>query len=164
MDTIYTGPYNIGPGIKHIAQMMIVSMIAFDFVIQGEQEVLNIAAIQETNCTRTQDIVRYVYSARTLIVVYGLAVACALVISIAGFIALGHNGMASNRNVSAIIRTTRNRTLDDCIVGGDSLGGNIMSTELEKVELRFGALNEGKSGTAPFALGVKGEISRIKRD
>lgn len=39
-----------------------------------------------------------------------------------------------------------------------------MSSELLKVKLRFGALTTGKIGTAPFALGVKGEVFPIKRD
>lgn len=72
--------------------------------------------------------------------------------------------MASTKTVSAIIRTTRNRTLDECIVGGDCLGGDVMSSELSKVKLRFGALKTGKIGTAQFALGVKGEVFPIKQD
>lgn len=93
-----------------------------------------------------------------------LAVACSLATSIARFIALGQNRIASNKSVSAIIRTTRNRTVDECIVGGDCLGGEVMSLELQKLKLQFGALKAGKMGTAPVALGVKGEIYPIKRD
>lgn len=53
------------------------------------------------------------------------------------------------KTVSVIIRTTRNHTLDTCIVSK-----NIKSSEPQKVTLQFGALN---NGTAPVALGVKGQ-------
>lgn len=161
MGDIYTNPSNVGKAIEQLAQRIIVSMIAFDLVYKGRKNVLNFNAIQETQCKTTENVVRYVYSPQSLLLVYGIAVACALTASVAGFIALRRNGMASTKTVSAIIRTTRNRTLDECIVGGDCLGGNVLSSGLDKVELRFGAL---RTGNAPFALGVRGEIYPIKRD
>lgn len=88
---------------------------------------------------------------------------CALVITVAGFFALWQNGMASTQTPSDMIRTTRNPTLDECIVGQNTLGGQAMSDELEKLELRFGTLRTDKE-TTHFALGIRGEISPIKRD
>ncbi|KAL0635166.1 hypothetical protein Q9L58_005891 [Maublancomyces gigas] len=161
-DVIYTDPSKIGAAIETMAHTMVVSLIAAGVPMEGDGNVLDVAAIQETNCTISENITLYVYSSGTLLIVYGLAVSSALVTSVAGFIALRHNGMASNRSVSTFIRTTRNRTLDDCIVGADCLGGDVMSSELAKVKLQFGALKA--RGTAPFALGVKGEIGPIKRD
>lgn len=164
MSDIYGNPSNIGKAIEQLSHRMIVSMIAFDLFFNNTQHILNIAGILKTQCRRTENVPVYNYSPQTLLIVYGLAVACTLATSIAGFIALGQNGMSSTKTVSAIIRTTRNHTLDECIVGADCLGGDVMSPELQKVELRFGALKTGKIGAAPFALGVKGEIYPIKRD
>lgn len=161
MSDIYGNPSNIGNAIEALSHRMIVSMIAFDVSFNNSQLILDISGIQKTQCHRTENVPVYNYSPRTLLIVYGLAVACALATSVAGFIALGRNGMASSKTVSAIIRTTRNHTLDECIVGGDCLGGDVMSPDLQKVKLRFGAL---MTGTAPFAMGVKGEIFPIKRD
>lgn len=156
---------NVGKAIELLSQKMMVSMVAFNLTHEGRQHVLNLAAIQKTTCHTTENVPVYIYSPQTLLIVYGLAIACALATSVAGFIALGHNGMASTKAISAIIRTTRNRTLDECIVGGDCLGGDVMSSELSKVKLRFGALKTaGKTGTAPFALGVRGEVFPIKWD
>lgn len=160
---IYNNGTNVGNAIEQLAQRMIVSMIAYHEFYYWKSMVLDITAVQETQCNRTETIPVYLYSPLILLIVYGVAVGCALGTSVAGFIALEHNGMASTRQVSAIIRTSRNSTLDECIVGGDCLGGDAMSPELKKLKLRFGALQKGK-GTAPFALGVKGEIYPIKRD
>lgn len=159
---VMNSPTRVGVEIEKMANKMVVSMLALNTLTNGTAFILDVAAIQQTNCITTKYQVLYVYSARTLILVYGLAVACALVASVAGFFALGRNGMASTQTVSAMIRTTRNRTLDECIAGGDRLGGDSMSKELKKVELRFGVLKTSK--TSSFAMGVKGEISPIKRD
>lgn len=161
---LYFTPSNLGNAIERMVQKMVVSMLPFSYEIDNQLHVLPVAAIQETNCTTTENIVIYTYSAGTLLLVYGLAVATALATSVAGFIALGQNGVASTKSVSTIIRTSRNRTLDDCIVGGDCLGGDTLSSDLKTMELQFGALKMGKTGTAPFALGVKGEIYPIKRN
>lgn len=161
---IYDNPSNIGHALELLSHKMIASMIAFDIGFVDTHFILGISAIQKTQCHTTENVPVYAYSPLALLIVYSLAVACALATSVAGFIALAHNGMASSKAVSAIIRTTRNSTLDECIVGGDSLGGDVMSSELQKVQLRFGALHTGKMGTAPFAMGVKGEIYPIQRD
>lgn len=139
-------------------------MLAFNLNITGNPHMLDITAVQQTTCTTTKYVPLHVYLAKTPLFVYGLSVLCALTTSVAGFITLGRNGMASTKNVSAIIRTTRNRTLDGCIVGGDRLGGDMMSAELEKMEPQFGVLRAGGTTRVRFALGVKGEIYPIKRD
>lgn len=158
-DVIYKNPSGIGAAIENMTHTMIVSLIPFGVPMEGDGNVLDVTAIQETNCTTTENVTLYVYSSGTLLIVYGLAVASALATSVARFIALRHNGMASNRSVSTFIRTTRNRTIDDYIVGADCLGGDVLSSELGKVQLQFGALKA--KGTAPFALGVKGESVRL---
>lgn len=155
---------NVGVALENMAHRMVVSLLGSDLQLDGTPYVLDVTATQQTDCRTTKQIVRYVYSARTLIVVYALAVACALITTLAGFFALGQNGMASTKTPSSMIRTTRNPTLDECIVGQYTLGGDTMSDELEKVQLRFGALRADEKGSVHYALGVRGEISMIKRD
>lgn len=155
---------NVGPAIERMAHKMIASLLAFEMMLNGTAYTLDVSAMQQTECTTTKYVVLYVYSTVTLVFIYGLAVACALVTSVAGFYALGQNGMASTHTVSAIIRTTRNTTLDELIVGGSCLGGHPMSKELKTVELQFGALRGSEKRPASFAMGVRGEISPIKRD
>lgn len=162
---ITAGSSKISKAIESMAQRMVVSLIAFGNVFKIDDPVLNITALEWTFCTRHESTGIYIYSKRTLLIVYGLALASALASSVAGFIALRENGMSSNRKVSTIIRTTRNSTLDNHIVGTDSLGGIIMSSELAELKLQFGVLKaNGRMGTALFALGVDGEIEPIKRD
>lgn len=169
MDEIERDQSAVGTAIETMAQKMVVSLLSFEETsTDGFIYILDVAAVQETTCTTTESRVIYVYSAETLIVVYALAVANALVMVLAGFIALGQNGMASENTISTIIRTTRNPTLDRSM-GGSCLGGKPMPKELEKLELRFGAVgaDAGTSGTAAtertshFALGIRGEITPI---
>lgn len=164
MNDIISNPVNVGHAIEQMAQKMVASLVASDVMLNGSVFALDVTAIQQTNCTKTKTIVLYVYAARTLVLVYGLAVVCALVMSVAGFFALGQNGVASKQNISSIICATRNRTLDNCITRSDTLGPNKMSQRLRQVELRFGALRTTEKRTSSFALGVEGEIYPIKRD
>lgn len=155
---------NLGSGIELIAQKMVVSLLAFHEPGYDVNLPLEISVIQETNCTTTEYRAVYDYSATTLLIVYAIAVLCALASSIAGFFALGQNGMASNQTVSAIIRTTRNPTLDHSFVGGSTLGGLELSTESKKLELQFGTLKQSNGGPVSFAFGVEGEIDPINFD
>lgn len=159
-----SNPTEIGSAVEQMGHKMVVSLVGSDLLVDGSAYVLDITATQDTMCTTTNYNLLYVYSASTLILVYSLAVACALVTTVAGFFALRQNGMASTQTPSSMIRTSRNPTLDEAIVGNYTLGGNTMSDELEKMELRFGALRADAKGTVQYALGVRGEISPIKRD
>lgn len=164
-ETIIQNPTEIGTAVERMGHKMVVSLVASDLLTDGSAfRLLNITATQDTMCATTTYNLLYVYSAQTLILVYALAVACALVTTLAGFFALRQNGMASTQTPSSMIRTSRNPTLDEAIVGNYTLGGNTMSDELEKMELRFGALRADANGTVHYALGVRGEISPIKRD
>lgn len=156
-------PMDVVTAVETMGHKMIVSLVASAFQLNGSAYALDVTATQDTVCTTTKYNLLYIYSARTLILVYALAVACALVTTVAGFFALRQNGMASTQTPSSIIRTTRNCTFDESIVGKYTLGGNTMSDELEKMELRFGALRADETGTTHYALGVRGEISPIKR-
>lgn len=157
-------PMDFGTAVEQMGHKMVVSLVGSDLLVDGSAFLLDITATQDTICTTTESNLVYVYSASTLILVYALAVACALVTTVAGFFALRQNGMASTQTPSSMIRTSRNPTLDEAIVGNYTLGGNTMSDELEKMELRFGALRADAKGTVQYALGVRGEISPIKRE
>lgn len=163
-DHILKTPLDMGAAIETMGHKMVVSLVASDLQLNGSGYVLDVTATQETMCTTTRYNNLYVYSARTLILVYALAVACAFVTTVAGFFALSENGMASTKTPSCMIRTTRNPTFDELIVGKYTLGGDMMSAELERMEWRFGALRADETGTTHYALGVRGEISPIKRD
>lgn len=166
-DAMLKDSSTVGLMVERMAHTMAVSLIAFDYITQNDARgILDVAAFEDTMCTSTKIRTVYIYSAQTLIIVYSISVAAAVWMALAGFVALGRNGVASNRSVSAIIRTTRNPTLDRSI-GGSCLGGDPMPKELEKLELQFGALRPNAATTgqqiSSFALGVKGEIDPIKR-
>lgn len=93
----YSNTTNIGNAIEQLAQPMIVSLIGFNMIYGGRKIVLTITATHETQCERMQTFPVHIYLALTLFIVYGLAVACTLATTVARFIALGHNGMASPR-------------------------------------------------------------------
>lgn len=163
-ETIAKNPKDFGTAVEQMGHKMVVSLVGSDLLVDGGAYILDITATQDTTCAAIESGVVYFYSARTLIFVYTLAVSCALVTTVAGFFALRQNGMASTQTPSSMIRTSRNPTLDEAIVGNYTLGGSTMSDELEKMELRFGALRADAKGTLQYALGVRGEISPIKRD
>lgn len=103
---------------------MVVSLFSFKESIYSG---LNyVTATLDTTYTKTEYQVLYVYPARTLVLIYALAVAGAHVMAVAGSFALRQNGMASNQTVSAIIRMTRNPALDRYIVVESRLGGEVI--------------------------------------
>lgn len=171
LDDVMRNPFSLGTSIEIMAQKMIVSLLSFEETsTDGSIYILDATAIQKTACTTSTYRGIYVYSAMTLLLVYGLAVASALLMAVAGFFALGENGMASGSNVSTIIRTTRNTTLDESIVGGSCLGGCPVPEELKKLELQFGLLRGGVGASggvrgrrSSFAFGVKGQIDPINK-
>lgn len=164
-------PSDLGLLVEEMTHKMVVSLISFNYTTSDNfRGVLDVAALENTTCSITNGRTIYHYSPQTLVPVYSISAAAALWMALVGFVALARNGVASNRSVSAIIRTTRNPTLDDHI-GGSCLGGDPMPKELQNLELQFGALRAGAVSTgrdtgkkiSSFALGVKGEIDVIKR-
>lgn len=167
---ILKDPSNIGSLVEELAQRMTVSLLSFRRRPRNRPRgILDVAAFEDTNCTSTKMSTVYLYSAQTLVIIYSISAGAALWMALAGFFALRRNGVASNRSVSAIIRATRNPTLDKSI-GGSCLG-DPMPKELENLELQFGVLiddsarSESNSGQrlSSFALGIKGEIGLIRR-
>lgn len=168
---ILNDPSNVGSLVEGMAQKMLVSLILYELrSFNGTRGILDLAAFAQTNCTSTSMRTIYLYSAQTLVIVYSISAGAAPWMALAGFVALRRNGVASNRSVSTIIRTTRNPTLDKGI-GGDCLGGGPMPKELENLELQFGVLgddtamceSDGWQRISSFALGIKGEIGLIRR-
>lgn len=167
-------PSDLGSAIETMAQRMIVSLLSVD--TDGTtltHPLLQYGAREQTQCTKSRYLAVYNYQAWILVSVYGTAAATALCIAVLGFMALERNGVASTSNISVILRTTRNPTLDRLMDSG--LGGELMSEELENLKLKFGELkaqgetagekesgNNG-AGVRRVAIGIEGEVSPIRR-
>lgn len=164
-DEVEKSPSNIGPLLEKMSHKMVVSLLSFDFTgFDGVKVILDVTAIEETSCSVREERVIYYYYPLSFAIVYSISAAATLGMAIAGFVALRRNGVASSSSVSAIIRTTRNQTLDT-MIGGSCLGGDPMPEELKKLELQFGALRKtgasAEQQISPFALGIRGEIDPI---
>lgn len=166
---IYDIPSDLGSGIELMSQKMVVSLLSIDSPGTNKTQPLMVYSALERNlCTTTKSVPVYTYKIRRLLIVYTFTATIALLMSFVGFVALGWNGVASNVSVSAILRTTRNPTLDH-LMGGGCLGGNPMPKELEKLRLKFGEIKTGgekeEDGehVGHVALGIEGEVSPIRR-
>lgn len=164
-DELEKAPSNIGPLLEKMSHQMVVSLLSFDFTgWDGLRAILDVTAIEETKCSVTEERVIYYYYPLLFAIVYSISAAATLGMAIAGFVALRRNGVASSSSVSAIIRTTRNQTLDT-MIGGSCLGGDPLPEELKKLELQFGALRKtgasAEQRISPFALGIRAEIDPI---
>lgn len=164
-DEVEKSPSNIGPLLEKMSHQMVVSLLSFDFTgFDGLKVILDVTALEETSCSVIEERVIYYYYPLPFTIVYSISVAVTLGMAIAAFVALRRNGVASSSSISAIIRTTRNQTLDT-MIGGSCLGGDPIPEELKKLQLQFGALR--KTGASadqripPFALGIPAEIDRI---
>jgi hypothetical protein len=87
----------------------------------------------------------YAYNARNLWAAYGPAIFVTLLSVAVGFQALFSNGVSHGTSFSAILATTRNRTLDEMMVGC-SLGAHPMRKDILHTRLRFGVLEGDESG------------------
>lgn len=166
---IYDIPSDLGSGIELMSQKMVVSLLSIDSPGTTEtQPLLVYSALEPNLCTTTNSVAVYTYKIKRLLIVYISTATISLLMSILGFVALGWNGVASNTSVSAILRTTRNPTLDRLMEGG-CLGGNPMPKELERLRLKFGEVKTGGEKEADgehighVTLGIEGEVSPIRR-
>lgn len=175
LDDIAKNESTLGTLIEIKAQKLVVSLLSFD----GDGSdinnlLLDVAAVQETTCMTSRARVLYHYTAKILLLVYATSVVVSVLATVAGFVALNHNGVASTSTVSAIIRATRNPTLDEKVAGHNH-GGHPMPKELEELKLQFGVLSTGNDSDggnsngdhgSSFALGIQGEIAPVggKRD
>lgn len=158
-------PSQLGPNIERMAQTMVVSMLSIDTAGSNESYPLfQHAALERNNCEATKAATVYEYKRHRLFQVYGTSVTLTLLMAVVGFVALIRNGVSSSVRVSAILRTTRNPTLDR-LLGGSCLGADPMPREVAQLRLKFGELRSG-GGTVGeighLALGVEGEVFPVR--
>lgn len=122
------------------------------------------SATTTTTCRIFDDYNVYAYASHKLLITYGVVVGVGFVMAGIGLAALGMNGVASDTSFSTVLLTTRNPSLDRLTAGG-CIGGKPLPVELGKLKLRFGELATETSadGIGHTAMGVEGEISRIRK-
>ena len=86
----------------------------------------------------------YSYNAHNLRVAYGVAILVTLFSIVVGFAALYSNGVSYRTSFSSIIATTRNKELDD-IMMGSSLGADPMRRDVMQTRLKFGVHSKDPS-------------------
>lgn len=160
----------LGPGIEKMAQKMVVSLLSID--TRGSDvfhPLFQFAALEASQCTTTKSGAVYNYEMQRLVGVYGASATMALMMAVVGFVALMRNGVCSSMTVSALLRTTRNPTLDRLLVG-TCLGAVPPPMELGELRLKFGEVRTGDGftkevgvgGIGHVALGVEGEVFPIR--
>lgn len=160
----------LGLGIEKMAQAMVVSLLSID--TRGEDSfhpLFLYAALEATQCTTTKSAAVYNYKFQRLLYVYGASTSMALIMAVVGFVALARNGVSNSVTVSALLRTTRNPTLDR-LLAGTCLGADPLPTELGELRLKFGEVRTGDGfpkhfgvdGVGHMALGVEGEVFPIR--
>jgi hypothetical protein len=77
------------------------------------------------------------YNKRALLTTYGVAILAGTMALIIGSLALYENGVAMSGGFLAVLRTTRDVTLDDVVPIGDR-GADPVPQELENVCIKFG--------------------------
>lgn len=122
------------------------------------------SATTTTTCRIFDDYNVYAYASHKLLITYGVVIAVGFVMAGIGLAALGMNGVASDTSFSTVLLTTRNPSLDRLTAGG-CIGGKPLPVELGKLMLKFGELATENSadGVGHTAMGVEGEVSRIRR-
>lgn len=116
----------------------------------------------------------YEYHPLWLFISYGVALLFSAIATAIGFYALYVNGTSHSNSFSAIVATTRNPQLDT-LMKGSSLGSDPMSTDNEKMKLKFGPLlstpNDdqtkivvgGCENTLHVAFGFEENIGALKK-
>jgi hypothetical protein len=107
------------------------------------------------------------YNARSLLLSYAAAVLATLVILMAGLHALWSNGVGHSNTFSALVRTTRNRDLDEW-ARGHCLGSDPVDKGIAEQKLQYGLLVvDDKESTAHglrhAAFGFKGTVTRLRK-
>ncbi|CAD6446802.1 0a3e53ad-cc74-4819-a71a-6b31110dcbe1 [Sclerotinia trifoliorum] len=95
----------------------------------------------------------YVYHPLWLLISYGLALLFSFIAVVVGVFAMHSNGVVHSNSFSAIVATTRNPELDECL-GRSSLGAEPLQTDSEDRKLKFGPILD------PTKTGDLKDISR----
>lgn len=107
------------------------------------------------------------YNARSLLLSYAVAVLATLIILLAGLHALWANGVGHTNTFSALVRTTRNKDLDEW-ARGHCLGSDPVDKRIAKQELQYGLLvvddkDNATSDLRHAAFGFKGTVTRLQK-
>lgn len=104
------------------------------------------------------------YNARSLLLSYAAAVLATLIILIAGLHALWANGVGHTNTFSALVRTTRNKDLDEW-ARGHCLGSDPVDKHIAKQKLQYGLLvvDDKENSLRHAAFGFKGTVTRLKK-
>lgn len=148
----------LGAAIENMTHSMVASLLA-------DRSLLYAAATNATCLsTRTHNV--YHYNARTLIAVYSITVAIALLMATLGGVALAQNGVAHDTSFSTMVATTRNQRLDQ-LFSGACLGRTPLKKDLGNTKLMFGEQERGARPEAGqpdhVAFGLKGEVRRLRK-
>ncbi|KAE8857471.1 hypothetical protein PTNB29_08538 [Pyrenophora teres f. teres] len=112
----------------------------------------------------------YNYNARSLLLPYSAAIFATIVILIAGLYALWSNGVGHTSSFSGLVRTTRNKDLDDWMLG-HCLGSEPVDKDIGAKKLQYGLLSndthsEGGDVAASVphaAFGFPDTVTRLKK-
>ncbi|KAL2074611.1 hypothetical protein VTL71DRAFT_8389 [Oculimacula yallundae] len=130
----------------------------------------------QTEVTTLSQINIYAYNARNLWAAYGSAIFVTFLSILVGFRALLSNGISYETSFSTIVATTRNRALDDVMVGS-STGAQPLRGEVLGTKLRFGGLageerrtgDEGPNGSTGSGIrragfGIQGQVVTLRKN
>jgi hypothetical protein len=81
----------------------------------------------------------HTYNARSLLLPYSAAVFATVIILLAGLYALWTNGVSHTSSFSGLVRTTRNKDLDN-LVRGHCLGSDPVDKKIAAQKLQYGLL------------------------
>ncbi|KAA8618200.1 hypothetical protein PtrV1_09707 [Pyrenophora tritici-repentis] len=141
------------------------------FDMYGRIANATVAAVTTTraNLTISTTHLIYNYNARSLLLPYSAAVFTTVVILIAGLYALWSNGVSHTSSFSGLVRTTRNKDLDDWM-RGHCLGSDPVDKDVAVQKLQYGLLNVDKhgegdvAGSVPHAaFGFPDTVTRLKK-
>ncbi|RFU25352.1 hypothetical protein B7463_g10981, partial [Scytalidium lignicola] len=104
----------------------------------------------------------YVYNVINLALAYGVAVGVTIVSVIIGLRALIVNGVSHGTSFSAIMCSTRNKTLDSLVVGY-SLATEPLGKEVLDTDLKFGLLGEDYRVIRRVGFGVTSEVNTLRK-
>jgi len=119
------------------------------------------------NLTVTTIHLNHKYNALSLLLSYAAAILGTVLIVLAGGQALWSNGVGHANTFSALVRTTRNKDLDDW-ARGHCLGSDPVDKQIARQKLQYGLLvvddkEDPTNSLRHAAFGFKGTVARLKK-
>lgn len=107
-----------------------------------------------TNLTISTTNLIHTYNAQSLLLPYSAAIFATAAILLTGFYALWSNGVSHTSSFSGLVRTTRNKDLDN-LVRGHCLGSEPVDKRIAKRKLQYGLLVIGEPRRKDVAGNVR---------